>query len=57
MKKFFFVLAAATLFGSFAIAGKVIVADHTHDTVLEHSGGTDINGCHNETRTGGYHCH
>ncbi|WP_125933025.1 YHYH domain-containing protein [Kiloniella majae] len=22
-----------------------------------HSGGTDSNGCHNETATGGYHCH
>ncbi|MCZ4315145.1 YHYH domain-containing protein [Comamonadaceae bacterium G21597-S1] len=25
--------------------------------VLAHSGGTDSNGCHNERRTGGYHCH
>lgn len=24
---------------------------------LAHSGGTDSNGCHNERRTGGYHCH
>lgn len=22
-----------------------------------HSGGTDKNGCHNERKTGGYHCH
>lgn len=22
-----------------------------------HSGGTDKNGCHTETKTGGYHCH
>lgn len=22
-----------------------------------HSGGTNAQGCHNETRTGGYHCH
>ena len=22
-----------------------------------HSGGTDKNGCHHETKTGGYHCH
>lgn len=22
-----------------------------------HSGGTDSSGCHNERRTGGYHCH
>lgn len=24
---------------------------------LAHSGGTDSNGCRNERRTGGYHCH
>lgn len=24
---------------------------------LAHSGGKDANGCHNERRTGGYHCH
>lgn len=22
-----------------------------------HSGGTDKNGCHNDRKTGGYHCH
>lgn len=22
-----------------------------------HSGGTDRNGCHHESSTGGYHCH
>lgn len=22
-----------------------------------HSGGTNGQGCHNETKTGGYHCH
>lgn len=24
---------------------------------MAHSGGTDSNGCHRETRTGSYHCH
>lgn len=24
---------------------------------IAHSGGTDANGCHNETKTGGWHCH
>jgi hypothetical protein len=24
---------------------------------LAHSGGTDKNGCHNDRKTGGYHCH
>jgi hypothetical protein len=22
-----------------------------------HGGGTDANGCHKETKTGGFHCH
>jgi hypothetical protein len=57
MKKLLIIVAAVTLFGGVAIAGKVFVADHTHDTVVEHSGGTNAAGCHNETRTGGYHCH
>ncbi len=26
-------------------------------TAFAHSGGTDSNGCHNNTKTGGYHCH
>jgi hypothetical protein len=25
--------------------------------VMAHSGGTDSNGCHHNTKTGGYHCH
>lgn len=25
--------------------------------VLAHSGGTDSNGCHNDHKRGGYHCH
>lgn len=57
MKKFFIIVAAVSLFGGAAVAGKIIVADHTHDTVVEHSGGTDASGCHHETATGGYHCH
>ncbi len=26
-------------------------------TAFAHSGGTDSNGCHNNHKTGGYHCH
>lgn len=25
--------------------------------VFAHSGGTDSNGCHNDRKNGGYHCH
>lgn len=25
--------------------------------VMAHSGGTDKNGCHRDTKTGTYHCH
>lgn len=27
------------------------------DLALAHSGGKDAGGCHNDTKTGGYHCH
>lgn len=27
------------------------------NTALAHSGRTNSEGCHNNTRTGGYHCH
>lgn len=26
-------------------------------SLYAHSGGTDKNGCHHDTKTGGYHCH
>ncbi|UXN69922.1 YHYH domain-containing protein [Devosia neptuniae] len=26
-------------------------------TVFAHGGGLNKDGCHNETKTGGYHCH
>lgn len=26
-------------------------------TALAHGGGTDANGCHNDRKRGGYHCH
>ncbi|WP_306156142.1 YHYH domain-containing protein [Roseibium sp. MMSF_3247] len=26
-------------------------------TAFAHSGGTNSQGCHNNTKTGGYHCH
>lgn len=38
----------------------VIVATHSHrDTLseIQHSGGTDSYGCHNDNVHGGYHCH
>ena len=57
MKKVFIVVAVVALFGGAAVASEMFVANHTHDTVVEHSGGTDAYGCHHETATGGYHCH
>ncbi len=33
-------------------------ADHQHgQQELQHSGGTDRNGCHTNHKTGDYHCH
>lgn len=34
-----------------------LVLAMTATSALAHSGGTNSSGCHNETRTGGYHCH
>ena len=41
MKKIFMALLLTSI-ASFAFA---------------HSGGTDSNGCHNDRKNGGYHCH
>ena len=43
MKKFIFVLTLVAL-GSTSMA-------------FAHSGGTDSNGCHTNSKTGEYHCH
>ncbi|CZE47717.1 YHYH domain-containing protein [Campylobacter geochelonis] len=42
MKKIFIVLTLLFSFATLAIA---------------HSGGTDRNGCHTDSKTGSYHCH
>lgn len=39
----------------FLIALIVVVLGTT--AALAHSGGTDKNGCHNDRKYGGYHCH
>lgn len=35
----------------------LLVAVFISSTVLAHSGRTDKDGCHNEKKTGGHHCH
>lgn len=35
----------------------IVLAALAAGTVLAHSGGTDSNGCHNDRKRGGYHCH
>ncbi|RWP38528.1 MAG: YHYH domain-containing protein [Mesorhizobium sp.] len=40
---------------AFALAISTIVAGAT--VASAHGGGTNSQGCHNETKTGGYHCH
>lgn len=42
-----------------AIASGLIATDHNHNngSIVSHSGGTDKNGCHNDRKRGGYHCH
>jgi hypothetical protein len=62
-KNILFALVVLAISGGAVSLG--LIADHTHDqnsiTGLEirndHSGRTNSSGCHNETKTGGYHCH
>jgi len=65
MKRYvLFTLAILAMSGS-AIGYNLIATDHSHDSnvvegievVDSHSGGTNDDGCHNNHKTGGYHCH
>ncbi|MDB4456174.1 YHYH domain-containing protein [bacterium] len=43
---------------AFSAIASGLVVDHSHEEgTLEHSGGTDSNGCHTNSKTGDYHCH
>ncbi|QXT40474.1 YHYH domain-containing protein [Jannaschia sp. J12C1-MA-4] len=39
-----------------AISAPALLPTASSESV-SHSGGLNRSGCHNETRTGGYHCH
>lgn len=55
MKK---VLVALMLVGLFAGAGNVSASTAAiSGDVVAHSGGTDNNGCHRDTKAGTRHCH
>ncbi|WP_404466420.1 YHYH domain-containing protein [Vreelandella aquamarina] len=46
------------LAGFFLAAGNVSAATAVNSTdYVEHSGGTDSNGCHRDTKAGTRHCH
>lgn len=47
-------VAAAGPYSAFSRA--VLIHGHAADQVVNHSGPTDRNGCH-EDGSGGYHCH
>ena len=40
-----------------ALGGALAMQVACAPALLQHSGGTNADGCHNETATGGYHCH
>ena len=62
-KNILFALVALAVSGGAVSLG--LIADHAHDQKSiagleirnDHSGRTNSSGCHNVTRTGGYHCH
>ena len=43
--------------GAIALVGMVLVAGATPMAVVAHPGGLNAEGCHNNRKTGGYHCH
>lgn len=45
---------------SLMISGTALASNHAHrgiSTEIQHSGGTNSYGCHNDHIHGGYHCH
>ena len=52
-------MALTLLFGAGVVAKSVISVDHRHDSqfVVNHGGGLDKCGGHNDRKRGGYHYH
>lgn len=59
MKKVLALISILSLASLGVIASDLIATDHNHvdGSPVSHSGGTDRNGCHNDRKRGGYHCH
>ena len=52
------IIAIAALFAISAGAVSLYATDHDHSIAVDsHSGGTDAYGCHENRKTGAYHCH
>ena len=52
------IIAIAALFAISAGAAGLYATDHNHSSIVDsHSGGTNSDGCHNNHKTGDYHCH
>ena len=62
MKKIIYTLVIIGLASIGAVTAKNLIAtDHDHmttsSTVVDHSGRTNSDGCHNDYKKGTYHCH
>jgi len=69
MKKVIYITLAICLISTGVVTAKNLIAtdhdhDHDHDhntatsaTVIDHSGRTNQDGCHNDRKRGTYHCH
>jgi len=63
MKKLIYtVLALSIMSIGLVTANSLISTDHNHNTatssiVIDHSGRTNKDGCHNDRKRGTYHCH
>lgn len=63
MKHIIYIALALSLIAVGAVTAKDLIAtDHNHNTatsstVIDHSGRTNEDGCHNDYKKGTYHCH
>ena len=63
MKQLLYIALTIGLVSVSAVTAKNLIAtDHDHSavtssTVIDHSGRTNKDGCHNDKKRGTYHCH
>ncbi len=58
MLRFLFVAVLSVAVFPLGFSVATVPTSHTYESAtIEHSGGTDKNGCHKDRKRGGRHCH